>query len=104
MNHDEKSTLLYEVPCQSCLVYTVYRTNQTGLQIQNYRISTSNKTSTVREISSLPAFDGKHHLIDWSDVKTLKVEHDLTWKPHIVAISIKVAGGSWALTRLKDIC
>ena len=29
------------------------------------------------------------------------IDKNLTWKPHIAAISTKIARGSWALTRLK---
>ena len=103
MNHDEKSNLLYEVPCQGCAFAYIEQTkrvfksriteHQPAIKLQR-----SKKSALCQHLME------NHHLIDLSDVKILKVEHDLTWKPHIAAISIKIAGGSWALTRLKDIC
>ena len=55
MNYDEKSSFVYEVPCQDCL----YRTNQTKPQSQNNGTSTSNEILTAQVISTLPAFERK---------------------------------------------
>ena len=75
-NHNEKSNLVYEILCQNCaFVFT----GQTKRNLKS-RINEHQRTIKFQrpEKSAL----GQHsiikndHLIDWYEVKILKVEHD----------------------------
>ena len=53
-----------------------------------------------------PKFEIKINNICLTEADSVKylgvlMDKNLTWKPHIVAISIEIAWGSWALTRLR---
>ena len=75
INHNEKSNLEYEVPCQNCaLVYI----EQTKRDLKS-RIKEHQRDIKVRrsEKSALCQHSMENdHLIDWSKVKILKVGHN----------------------------
>ena len=75
INHNEKSNLVYEVPCQNCpFVYI----GQTKRDLKS-RIKEHQRAIKFRrpEKSALCQHSMENdHLIDWSKVKILKVEHD----------------------------
>ena len=75
INHNEKSNLVYEVPCQNCpFVYI----GQTKRDLKS-RIKEHQRAIKFQrpEKSALCQHSMENdHLIDWSKVKILKVEHD----------------------------
>ena len=75
INHNEKSNLVYEVPCQNCpFVYI----GQTKRDLKS-RIKEHQRAIKFQrpEKSALCQHSMENdHLVDWSKVKILKVEHD----------------------------
>ena len=75
INHNKKSSLVYEVPCQNCAFVYIGQTkrdlksrikeHQRAIKFQRPEKSTLCQHSMEND-----------QLIDWSEVKILKVEHD----------------------------
>ena len=75
INHNEKSNLVYEVPCQNCPFVYIGQTKRD----LNSRIKEHQRAINFQrpEKSALCQHSMENdHLIDWSTVKMLKVEHD----------------------------
>ena len=75
INHNEKSNLIYEVPCQNCpFVYIGQTKRDLKSRIKEHQRAIKYQRP---EKSALCQHSMENdHLIDWSKVKILKVEHD----------------------------
>ena len=75
INHNEKSNLVYEVPCQNCpFVYIGQIKRDLKSRIREYQRAIKFQQP---EKSALCQHSMENdHIIDWSKVKILKVEHD----------------------------
>ena len=75
INHNEKSNLVYKVPCQNCAFVYI---GQTKRDLES-RIKEHQRAIKFQqpEKSALCQHSMENdHLIDWSEVKILKVKHD----------------------------
>ena len=75
MNHDEKSNLVYEVPCQDCAFLYI------GLTKRDLKSRTTEHQRAIKFQRPEKSARCQHsmqndHLIKWSEIKILKVERD----------------------------
>ena len=88
INHDEKSSLVYKVPCQNCAFVYI---GQTTRDLKS-RLTEHQRTIKFQrpKKSALCQHSMKNdHPINWSDVKILKLEHDYSKRLYAESWNIK---------------